>query len=288
MNSCRVLLCSIWKNELHAALEWIAYHKLLGFHGIHIFDNNSTDGSRKLLERLAESQEILHTIWDGNWPGSSPQVEAYREAMRRARQEGFDWILFLDADEFIVPYQQSNISDLIGEITKGDEEISAIAINWKTFGSNGHKEYSHDLVIDRFTRCAEGVKSPNNCVKSIVRLDRLVDPHIHLHKIHHGRYVNDAGIDGDFYGNGMSKNPSFTRCQINHYMVKSYGEFRDKKSKGNANRNDADKDKYDRVNEEYFQRFDINDVTDTKIVRFRDGLLKVLGRLQASINDMKK
>jgi hypothetical protein len=280
MKNCRVLLCSIWKNELHAALEWIAYHKLLGFEEIRIFDNNSTDGSRKLLERIAEAGEISHTIWDGDWPGSSPQVEAYREAARAARADGFDWIIYLDADEFLVPYQESNISDLIQAITKANEDVSAIAINWKTFGSDGQKEYSPDLVIDRFTRCADGFKSPNNCVKSIVRLERLLDPHIHLHKIDQGRYVNDAGIDGDFYGNGMSKNPSFTRCQVNHYMVKSYGEFHEKKSRGNANRNEADKDKYDRVNDEYFRRFDMNDVPDTKILRFRDSLLKELGRLK--------
>ncbi len=279
MNSCRVLLCSIWKNEFHAALEWIAYHKLLGFHAIHIFDNNSTDGSRELLKRLDDAQEIHHTIWDKDWPGSSPQVEAYREAAQRAREEGFNWILFLDADEFLVPYKESNICDLIETITKSDAEVSAIAFNWKTFGSNGHKEYKHDLVIDRFTRCAEGFKSPNNCVKSIVRVDRLVDPHIHLHKINHGRYVNDAGADGDFYGNGMSKNPSFSHSQVNHYMVKSYGEFHEKKSKGNANRNNTDKDKYDRVNEEYFRRYDINDVPDAKILRFREKLSDELARL---------
>lgn len=276
-------LCTIWKNESRALLEWIAFHRKLNFDQIHIFDNNSSDGSRDDLIALAKSGFIRHSVIDAVDAGKSPQVEAYRLAVSIARMEGFKWILFIDADEFIVPHTVDTIDELIGSITCGDESISAIGFNWKTFGSSGHKIYDERLTMDRFTRCAGGLRSPNNCVKSIVRIDRLNDPHIHIHKITSGKYINDAGQESIFYDNGMTRNGSFAHAQINHYMVKSYEEFVDKRAKGNANRHDASKDKYDRINDEYFKRFDINEEEDFKIARFRTTTLAEINNLKLAL-----
>lgn len=105
-------LCSIWKNEANALLEWIAFHRKLDFNLIHIFDNNSTDGSREMLAKISTHGIIKHTVFDSVDNQKSPQIEAYRIAAATARSQGFDWLLFIDADEFIVPYTADSIDQL--------------------------------------------------------------------------------------------------------------------------------------------------------------------------------
>lgn len=118
----------------------------------------------------------------------------------------------------------------------------------------------------------------------MVRVDRLVDPHIHIHKISNGRYINDAGEASSQYGNGMTYNGSYAQSQINYYMVKSYEEFKAKRAKGNANKHDNSQDKYDRVNDEYFKNFDINEERDLKIMRFRESTLHEVDYLKSILS----
>ncbi len=263
----KIVLCTIWRNELKSALEWIAYHLNLGFDEIYIYDNFSDDGSRELLSILHKSGLINHVIWDYKENGS-PQVSAYKHAADQVREDA-DWIIYIDADEFLVPYNHDNVHELLLDVIGNDQNISAITFNWKTFGSNGHSEYIPALVMDRFLMCREGTLSPNNTVKSMVKLKNLVNPHIHIHEISSGRYVNDASEDAIIYGNGMLRNPSFKQAQINHYMVKSKQEFYEKKLKGNANYAEYSPARFDRIDDDYFKRFDINEVKDENILRFK-------------------
>ena len=53
------------KNEGAFLLEWIAYHKLIGFTDIVILSNDCEDGSAIMLDHLSKPGEITHVRNDG-------------------------------------------------------------------------------------------------------------------------------------------------------------------------------------------------------------------------------
>ena len=79
------------KNEGAFLLEWIAYHKIIGFTDIVILSNDCEDVSDEMLDRLPKSGEIIHLRNDGPYDDRGIQFVAMKEA---------DWIMHLDIDEF--------------------------------------------------------------------------------------------------------------------------------------------------------------------------------------------
>jgi Glycosyl transferase family 2 len=57
----RVTACTIVRNELPYLIEWIEFHRLVGFHRLVVYDDNSTDGTH-LLGQLYE-QVHLPCLW---------------------------------------------------------------------------------------------------------------------------------------------------------------------------------------------------------------------------------
>ena len=49
----RTFLFSCMRNEAAYALEWVAYHRMIGFERIVICTNDCTDGTDALLDALA-------------------------------------------------------------------------------------------------------------------------------------------------------------------------------------------------------------------------------------------
>lgn len=41
----RLVLCSLMKNEVPYMIEWVEFHRLIGFHHIAIYDDSSTDNA---------------------------------------------------------------------------------------------------------------------------------------------------------------------------------------------------------------------------------------------------
>ena len=58
--------CHKQKNESAFLLEWIAYHKTIGFTDIVILSNDCEDGSDEMLDHLSKSGEIIHLRNDGH------------------------------------------------------------------------------------------------------------------------------------------------------------------------------------------------------------------------------
>ena len=105
----RVALCAIVKNEARDIAEWLAYHTLLGFDTIIVFDNGSTDGTDAILEQAGKTLPVQVRPWPRRDPRY--QTAAYEEACRELAGQ-FDWVAFFDADEFLVLHRDPDIKAL--------------------------------------------------------------------------------------------------------------------------------------------------------------------------------
>ena len=213
----KLFVAAIIKNEMDALLEWIAYHRVVGVSGFIIADNGSNDGSRAFLDGL-EKLGIVSVLDFPDVEGQKPQLPAYERILRTCSTD-IDLLAFIDADEFLVPLdpEQSIAS------------VSAVALNWSNFGSNGELFAEEGLVIERFTQRAPQLFNANKNFKSIVRPNSA----IHFNNPHHaelryGRYIDTLGNDlvlHPKHGSGVSEEVIWGKMRVNHYVVKSLEEF---------------------------------------------------------------
>ena len=99
--SIRLAIAAIFKNEAPYILEWIAFHRFVEIDHFFIADNNSDDGTTELLAALDRAGIVTHIPFPGK-PDEAPQLPAYREIMRRHKNDA-DWFAFIDGDEFLLP-----------------------------------------------------------------------------------------------------------------------------------------------------------------------------------------
>ena len=75
-------LVAIMKNEMPYISEWVAHHLSIGFDSITVYDNESSDGTSALLDKLSTFLPINRIHWAVE-EGSSPQLTAYNHACYR-------------------------------------------------------------------------------------------------------------------------------------------------------------------------------------------------------------
>ena len=181
----RIAVCAIARNEHDYLLEWVAYHRLAGFDGIHVYDNVSDDGTSEMLAAL-DAAGVVHRI---HWPrreGIPPQRHAYNHFLETAAGQ-YDWVLVCDLDEFVVP-NTGTVKDFLRRGAELDPSITAYAIPWLVFGSGGQEEKTPGLVIERFTNCAE---RPGPSVKTLFRTDAVLGMRTHIADLMWGRYADN-------------------------------------------------------------------------------------------------
>lgn len=236
----KIALAAILRNEADYLLEWIAWHRNIGFTHFFITDNESDDGTRELLEQLRDCG-IVRLRSEPR--GAEVQAKAYK-AMLSAWGRDVDRIAFLDGDEFLVSAdERSPIEHLEALIAPRD--VGAVAINWRLFGSSGHKERGDGLVIERFTRCAPDDHAICRHFKTYARPQAIVEQRAHHAKLLPTfRYVDVANRPVVFVspkgnvhleGTGLLQTIGPASVRVHHYVVKSLQEFNEKKrARGHA------------------------------------------------------
>lgn len=268
-----VALAAIVKDEGPYIAEWIAYHRVLGFDHVLLYDNGSTDGTAGFLAALA--RRGLATVVD--WPsdGANPQLAAYQDALDTAGRR-FDWVAFLDADEFLVLHHDATVQAFLARYATA----AAVAVNWKMFGSSGRREREEGLVMERFTRCAPTAHDANRIVKAIVRPHCVARAGIHLPVLAEGSIVDEGHRLVSPDGGGVHDRVSHALAQVNHYFTKSYAEWTAKRLRGKADKPAGAPSRH--RDDAEFGVYDLNDEADGAILRRLDATRAAMADLLAT------
>ncbi|QGW15581.1 hypothetical protein GNG29_03130 [Leclercia sp. Colony189] len=249
-NEMKKAVCAIARDESIYITEWIAHNKLIGFDTIIIYDNGSIDGMSEIIFEISKKIDIKHIPWPTT-DGASPQLSAYNDCLQRFKND-FDFIAFIDIDEFLYP-KNLNITSYLNE---APTDIAAIAVNQLTFGSANHDHYFDDYVTRRFNKCSSLDYSERLWFKSIVNPAKVTS-FVSAHKvsISSGKYVYSdfSEVEFDERYNGATKLIISDEIQVNHYILKSRQEFFETKMKrGGVCAVDA-QDRAQRYNTEFFE-----------------------------------
>lgn len=261
-------ILSMMKDEGHSLVEWVAYHRHIGFDNICVYTNDCSDGTDAMLIRLEELGWVRHFRNDVP-EGKKPQPHALSLASANPAVTETDWLLVMDADEFLsIKCGRGWITDLIAEIP---DAAQAMAITWRFFGSNGLTDWNPGLAIESYTRAAPDRFKKGWGVKTLFRPWPELKLGIHRPTIRGVRndadkaralrdqlWVNGSGepMPEEFSLSGWrSTKPTlgYRLAELNHYAVKSYEAYLLRRVRGNVN---LKADKYDAA---YFALFDRNE-----------------------------
>lgn len=282
----RIALCGIVKNEAPYLIDWISWHRALGFTDFIIADNDSTDGTEEILAQL-QQRHILRTFRVPTRFHWNPQRDAYVHAAGLASRLGLDWIAFFDADEFLMPSgQNESLPAFLGDLPN---DCGSISVNWAVYGSSGHINASSEPVPYRFTRRSPMSSDPtsdagiNLQYKSIIRPTAFAGKMPNSHHMHlksgfsHWAVDREPLIIKNKVG-GVSDRIVWAPFRLNHYVVRSWSEFYKKK----MTRGLADDQSLTR-SVRFFQYHDLNDIEEVvplwlkaEFDRKRKSLIKIL------------
>lgn len=237
----KIAICAMIKDENYYIKEWIDYHIKIGFDFFLIYDNGSKIPIRKTVKDYIK-RGIVKVI---DFPGSrrGRQAEAYTDSIDYLKK--YEWVAYIDLDEFIVLLEkETNIKDYLKRF---DKRVSAICLNWLLFGSNGHKKIQKS-VIKSFTQscpnfvkedCPDYKEGDYRCfIKTILRPSRFKECiNSHCFVVNKGNVVNVVGKKIGL--NEIRSKPSVIdkAMRINHYVTRSYEDFKLKNIRGGGNTN---------------------------------------------------
>ncbi len=261
MTDRKFFLALTVKNEAPNLWEWVAYHRAIGFTDIAIYQNDSTDGTKKLLRTMEKHgfiQYFTNPSRDRGW-----QNKAYRRASRLDEYKAAEWAMSLDCDEFLViKTGNGTVSDLVDALP---QDANVCTIHWKAFGSSYHTKIPKGLVTEEFTLTEEPKRISERQMgfKSIFKPTAFKRIGIHKPKDAFAEVpsiiCNGSGIllQNNVDPGWRSKDPDCRRlAQVNHYALRDVERFLVKSGRGRTANHERS------VDIQYWTDFDINEATD--------------------------
>jgi hypothetical protein len=192
----KVGLICVAKLEDHYLKEWLDYNQKLGFDKVLMFQNDwRTDLEHPVLEKY---------ICDG----PSIQVPLYNEVLQHNTE--YDWLAFIDCDEFIVLKKHNNIKELIEEY---QHRTNVIGLNWTFFGNMGKLSREGDSLLKPFTMRNKGTDQHIKVIINARSGERMQLPH------NTNRLAMDT--NGHKFSGPFNPNGPMDVAYINHYHNKT-------------------------------------------------------------------
>ncbi len=274
-------------------MEWVAYHKVVGFTDIVVVSNDCTDGSDTLLDVLHAAGEVTH-IRQVVPDGVSPQLAGAALFLTSGHARAGDWVMWLDLDEYLVVHSYTGqVDDLIAQFPQAD----AIGLCWRVFGSAGQTTWTGEQVAEPFTRASRRKWPPNTQIKTLFQLsDKIKLMHLHRPVFRDMPADDIRFIAGD--GAPMDDGFAFKMMpraypthkinrdrdlhalgQVNHYAVRTPDVYALKKLRGRGLASAVETS--ERHTDEFFAQYDQNHQEDRAILACLSAKRTELDRLFA-------
>lgn len=215
----KTAICVIIKNEQKFLKEWIEWHLNLGFDAIHIFEDKDSisheyicDEYSNVFLRGYENDMQIHDMFNIN--SSVKQYRLYTWFAEEYKNI-YDWIAFIDLDEFIIFSNDYNLDKFCKEF----DSYPAVHLSWKMKGASGHIKSPTCNVMDAYTSDANFPPEETGWrVKSFINSKHFKG----MTSLHHS--VEGVDVNGKISKDHLI----YEKCWINHYFTKSWEDWCDR------------------------------------------------------------
>ncbi|MGJ8545164.1 MAG: glycosyltransferase family 2 protein [Sulfitobacter sp.] len=270
-NSGNVIVACM-KNEAPYIIEWVAYHRAIGFDNFIIYTNGCEDGTAEILDRFQELGILQHRNND-DWKGNSPQQYALNQSLKEPVIKNAEWIAHIDVDEYInIRCGNGTLQDFFAAVPGATN----VAMTWRLFGHNGVIKLADEFVTEQFDRCAPKFCPKPHTVWGFKTMFKNIGAYAKIschrpNKLDEAfkskvKWVNGSGADmtGEVAENGWrnsKKSIGYDLIQLNHYALRSAESFLIKRQRGRALHVDRS------IGINYWIRMDWSDFRDITIKR---------------------
>ncbi|MEL6681082.1 MAG: glycosyltransferase family 2 protein [Pseudomonadota bacterium] len=287
-------LLATMRDEAPFILEWVAYHRLIGFEKIIVFSNDCTDGTDEILNALHAIEAISHVAHEPD-----PTIKVAEQVGRHVLNNGMiapgDWMIWLDADEFLnIHLGDGYTSDLITYLQKHDAQ--GMCISWRVFGDAAQERFEGMFLAEPFTRAAAEGEAWQN-VKTIFQYSDKVTELFQHKPIFSPTFWSEGGtfqsskpmmmqrdnrlaqqwVKGFKRGKITPEEAGWGAAQINHYAVRTRPLFAFKQARGRIGEaNEGGKQRYNRA---YFNGLNLNTAHDDSILKWTTPLRSEMASL---------
>lgn len=205
----KIAIVAIARDEKPFIDEWLLYHRFIGADHFFVYDDDPTPCLQKFLQPHAKYTTLIQ--WYNPKFQRNQQIEAYRDALR-SHLADYHWVAFIDVDEFIVLEKHKNLKEFLASLNN----ISAVSLNWRRFGHNGHYEDPRGLVTSELTRRL--LRPCSNRSKCITQCDAIAN----IANVHHCELKPEHS------------STTANTAHINHYMCRSFTKWMSRPERGDA------------------------------------------------------
>ncbi|CAO2829103.1 unnamed protein product [Amaranthus hypochondriacus] len=212
--------CTMVWNQAAFIREWVMYHAWLGIERWFIYDNNSDDGLKEVINELNEEN---YNVTRHAWPWVKSQEAGFSQCVLRSRDQ-CKWIAFFDVDEFfyfpppkpnlnssiIIHPGPGSLQTLVSTVSTRLRSVGDIRTDCQNFGPSGLKKSPAEGLILGYTCRLKSLERH----KSIVRLEAVDDSL--MNQVHHFKLKKEF------------RKFNFRRAVINHYKFQVWDVFKAK------------------------------------------------------------
>lgn len=216
----KTAICAIIKDEQRFLKEWIDWHLNLGFDAIHLFEDKGSesheeivkDYSNVFLRRYEDVNAIANNLIDLDT--SNRQTNLYNW-FGNTYHNVYDWVAFIDIDEFINFGNQYNLEKLCDEF----DPYPGVVLNWRMMGASGHIKRPDCGVVQAYTQEEVAVEKDKSFFwKSFCNLSKWRG----IEKVHDAIGAVNTNHNEDW------SEWRYDKAWINHYFTKSWEDWCDR------------------------------------------------------------
>jgi len=297
-----LVACARWEDE--HVLEWLDYHKAIGFDHVYLWSNDDDPAAlRRAVEPHLGDQHPFVTF--NHWPAVGEQFHIYEKFLEDYAQNT-EWFSFLDIDEFLVLRDVNDVRVFMGGF---DPTIDCVYFHWANFGANGRVKRQPGSILTGLVRRELGLDfHTKNLVRSSkVSLD-LIRQGLHNGALAYHHFWDDyefpdfkicnvlgeetPGYTDNFpiRAHAYAHRPGyqdqiFSKAYCAHYRFKSEDDFMRRVDRGGNGQQNVWGDRY-MTNEHKQILAAHNEVLDTYLADFwapRQQLLDVVRRARRTL-----
>jgi hypothetical protein len=219
----KVIVFTNARDEPHI-LEWISHYLNLGFDHVFVYDHKSEVPISSLIapknhSKISPVNRITVIRLDNDIPDMKSSL--MKRAIDISRQKGFDWMLYVDADEFLYLKNAVNVKSFLANYS----EYHQVGINWLIFGSNFMNTEPKGSLLQKYTRSGSVL---NKHIKAFVNPNyarRPLNPHVYDLRGRQSIHCENKLLGPEPYYFETKTSPSNVPAYFAHYIHQAYDVY---------------------------------------------------------------